>query len=114
MRSILAFSMVAGAAVAVTDCCHSEPGPLVAEGGAISSQERVSGEYLVALAAGSDAKVIGDAYAQFGIKRTQDLGHNVFLVALMNDPGLGKVDELRKQYPLIKAVQPNFVYQSIK
>ena len=75
-----------------------------------SRQTRVPGEYLVTLAAGADAKAIADLYGRFGIKGTQDLGRNVFLVKLTGDPGPARMEELRSQNAQIKAVQPNFVY----
>lgn len=76
-----------------------------------SRQTRVPGEYLVTLAAGADVKAIADLYGRFGIKGTQGLGRNLFLVTLTEDPGPAKMEELRGQNAQIKAVQPNFVYR---
>ena len=64
------------------------------------------------LAAGADGKAIAEVYGRFGIKVTQDLGNDLFLVKLAEDPGLPKLEELRGQNPKVKAVQPNFVYHS--
>jgi len=75
-----------------------------------SRQTRAPGEYLVTLAAGADAKAIADLYGRFGIEGTRDLGRNVFLVRLTEDPGPAKLEELRSQNAQVKAVQPNFVY----
>ena len=75
-------------------------------------QTRMPGEYLVTLAAGADVKAIADLYGRFGIKGTQQLGRNLFLVRLTVDPGPAKLEELRSQNAQIKAVQPNFVYRS--
>jgi hypothetical protein len=75
-------------------------------------QTRVPGEYLVTLAAGADVKAIADLYGRFGIKGTQDLGRNLFLVRLTEDPGPAKLEELRTQNAQIKAIQPNFVYRA--
>jgi len=77
-----------------------------------SHQTRVPGEYLVTLAAGADVKAIADLYGRFGIKGTQGLGRNIFLVTLTEDPGPAKMEELRRQNAQIKAVQPNFVYRA--
>ncbi len=76
-----------------------------------SRQIRVPGEYLVTLAAGADSKAIADLYGRFGIKGTRDLGRNIFLVTLTQDPGPARMEELRGQNAQIKAVQPNFVYR---
>jgi hypothetical protein len=77
-----------------------------------SRQTRVPGEYLVTLAAGADVKAIAGLYGRFGIKDTQGLGRNLFLVTLTEDPGPAKMEELRSQNAQIKAVQPNFVYRA--
>ncbi|MGC2519382.1 MAG: hypothetical protein WA373_09800 [Burkholderiales bacterium] len=76
-----------------------------------SRQTRVPGEYLVTLAAGADVKAVADLYGRFGIKNTQSLGRNIFLVTLTEDPGPARMEELRGQNAQIKAVQPNFVYR---
>jgi hypothetical protein len=76
-----------------------------------SPQHRVPGEYLVTLTKGSDIKAITDLYGRFGIKSTKDLGNDIFLVTLKEDPGPIKMEELSKQNTSIKAVQPNFVYR---
>jgi hypothetical protein len=73
----------------------------------------VPGEYLVTLAPGSDVKAIADLYGRFGIKGTRDLGYDLFLVILVDDPGPTRVEELRAQSAQIKAIQPNYVYQPL-
>jgi hypothetical protein len=73
---------------------------------------QVAREYLVTLAARADPKVIAAVYGRFGIERTQDLGRGVFLVRLAEDPGLARMEELRRGEPLIEAIQPNFAYQA--
>ena len=77
-----------------------------------SRHTRVPGEYLVTLAAGADAKAIAELYGRYGIKGTQDLGRNLFLVRLTEDPGPAKLEELRGQNAQIQAIQPNFVYRA--
>ena len=76
-----------------------------------SRQTRVPGEYLVTLAAGADVEAIAGLYGRFGIRGTQGLGRDVFLVRLMDDPGPARMEELRAHSAQIKAVQPNFVYR---
>lgn len=79
-----------------------------------SRQTRVPREYLITLVPGADIKVITDLYGYFGIKSIKDMGRNIFLVTLTEDPGLVKMEELRGQNPNIMAVQPNYTYQSDK
>ena len=87
--------------------CSQTPAPMDFS----SRQTRVPGEYLVTLAAGAAIQAIADLYGRFGIKGTRDLGRNIFLVTLTQDPGPARMEELRGQNAQIKAVQPNFVYR---
>ena len=112
MRRLIAFAMaVAGAAAGYA--CGSSPGnPEATPAGALSQQTRVAGEYLVTLAARAEVKAIADLYGRFGIKDIKDLGNNVFLVTLTEDPGPEEMEKLRGGNALIKAVEPNFVYRT--
>jgi len=101
---------LAGAAT-VCSCGHTPGNLQAAPAGAWSQQTRVPGEYLVTLAEGADGTVIADLYGRFGIKGTKDLGRNIFLVTLTEDPGPARMEELRTQNAHVKAVQPNFVYR---
>ena len=95
-----------------TACSHTPRDPAPTPMDSSSRETRVPGEYLVTLAEGADVKAIADLYGRFGIKGTQGLGRNIFLVTLREDPGPAKMEELRAQNAQIKAVQPNFVYRS--
>ena len=77
-----------------------------------AEQTRVTGEYLVTLAAGANDKVISNSYERFGIKSIKDLGASTFQLNLSEDPGPEKMEELRRQDPRIKSVQPNFIYRA--
>jgi hypothetical protein len=111
MGSIIGL-IVALAGIATACACGHTPGNRQAAfAGAWSQQTRVPGEYLVTLAEGADGKAIADLYGRFGIKGTKDLGHNIFLVTLTEDPGPAKMEELRGEDARVKAVQPNFVYR---
>ena len=101
---------LAGAAM-VSACRHMPSNPESTSAGALSRQTRVPGDYLITLAEGADVKVIADLYGRFGIKGMKDLGKNIFLVTLTEDPGPAKMEELRGQNAHVKAVQPNFVYR---
>jgi hypothetical protein len=107
---IVLIAALAGTA-AVFACGHAQGNPQAAPEGSWSQQKRVPGEYLVTLAEGADVSVIAGLYGRFGIKGTKDLGHNVFLVTLAEDPGPAGMEELRGRNASVKAVQPNFVYR---
>lgn len=95
-----------------TAACAGSPAPGSVEAApAVRAQQvRVTGDYLVTLAARSRVQAIVELYGQFGIKRIQDLGHNVFLVSLTEDPGPDRMEQLRGDNAHIQAVQPNFAY----
>jgi len=55
----------------------------------------VPGEYLVTLAARADVKAISGLYGRFEITGIRDLGQEVFLVTLKDDPGPAMMEKLR-------------------
>lgn len=111
MRRLIAFAMAVAGAVAGYACGSSPGDPQMAPTGASAQQTRVPGEYLVTLAARADVKAIAEVYGRFGIKGITELGPNVFLVNLTDDPGPATMEKLRRENARIKAVEPNFVYR---
>jgi hypothetical protein len=107
---VLAAALVGMAAGPACGHTPGNPGPTTMD--LSSSPTRVPGEYLVTLVPGADSKAIAGLYGRFGIKGIKDLGNNLFLVTLTEDPGPAKMEELRGQNALVKAVQPNFVYRT--
>jgi len=112
MWRLIAFAMAAIGAAAGYAYGNSPGNPQTAPGGALSQQTRVPGEYLVTLAARAEVKAIADLYGRFGIKNIKELGRNVFLVTLTEDPGPATMEKLRGENAYIKAVEPNFVYRA--
>jgi hypothetical protein len=108
----IALAVTLAGATAVSACSGAAPGNPAAAPAARAQQTRVPGEYLVTLAARGSVKSIVELYGRFGIKGIQDLGHNVFLVTLTEDPGPARMEELRGNNARILAVQPNFVYRT--
>ena len=109
MRRLIALTVTLAGVAAGSACGHT-PGNPQAAPAVRAQQTRVPGEYLVTLVARDSVKAIVDLYGQFGIKGIQDLGHNIFLVTLTEDPGPAKMEQLRGENAHIQAVQPNFVY----
>jgi hypothetical protein len=110
--SRVALAMIVTEITVGTACSQSAREPATAPTEFPSRQTRVPGEYVVTLAAGADVKAISDLYGRFGIKGTRDLGQDLFLVTLIDDPGPARLEELRGRSAQIKAIQPNFVYRS--
>jgi hypothetical protein len=107
---VLGAAMAGMAAGPACGLAPGNPGPKPMD--LSSRQTRAAGEYLVTLIPGADSKVIADLYGRFGIKGMKDLGNNLFLVTLNEDPGPAMMEELRGQNAQVKAVQPNFVYRT--
>lgn len=111
MRRLVAWALASAVAVAGYACGSSPVSPQTAPAAAASQPARVPGEYLVTLTVPPDARVIRDVYGRFGIKSIQELGSNVFLVTLVEDPGPETMVKLRAEHLRIKSVEPNFVYR---
>jgi len=111
MRRVIALTMAVAGAAAVYACGNSPGNAQTKPAGAWSNQTRVPGEYLVSLTAPAERKAITDIYGRFGIKDIKDLGHNIFLLTLTEDPGPATMEELRGGNTRIKSVQPNYVYR---
>ena len=112
IRLIRTFVLVLISMVAVTSCGHGEGNQSSTSEDLMSQQVRVPGEYLVTLSAGGEAEVITNLYGRFGIKEMKNIGNNIFLVTLSEDPSLARMEELRAQEPRIEAVQSNLVYRT--
>lgn len=112
IRHLFAVAVAMTGMVAGSACGHSPGNPGLTQKDFSSRQTRVPGEYLVTLDEQANVKAISDLYGRFGIKGIQDLGGNIFLVTLSEDPGPDNMEELRRRDARIKAVQPNFVYRT--
>jgi len=110
MRRLIALAVALASAAAGTACGDTPGNSRAAASDGWSQQTRVPGEYLVTLAARADHKAISDLYGRFEITDIRDLGHNVFLVTLTDDPGPATMEKLHEGNVHIKSVQPNLVY----
>ena len=112
MKRLIALAVALAGMAAGTACGHSPGNPGLTPMDFSSRQTRVPGEYIVTLVQGADVKVITDLYGRFGIKGIKDLGRNIFLVTLTEDPGPTMMEKLRGQNAHVKAIQPNFIYRT--
>ena len=111
MLRLIAWTLALAVAAAGYACGSSPGNAQGAPAAAASREARVPGEYLVTLTVSADARAIRDVYGRFGIKSIQELGSNVFLVTLVEDPGPETMAKLRAENLRIKSVEPNFVYR---
>lgn len=110
MRRLITLAVALAGAAAGCACGDTPGKSQAAAADGWSQQTRVPGEYLVTLAVRADVKAISDLYGRFVITGIRDLGHNVFLVTLNDDPGPAMMEKLRGGNVHIKEVQPNLVY----
>jgi hypothetical protein len=125
-RNLLLVAVVAGTSALGCACRQPTPGPAVAAaapsatpaaapggmsglGGGSGGQAQVARQYLITVAAGAGEGAVREAFGRLGITALTPLGNDTFLVTLGEDPGLARVEELGRQDPRIRAVQPNFV-----
>jgi hypothetical protein len=114
MRGVGIFLVAALLVPGGIGCAASPPGPPADPKGLPSDQPTVPGEYLVTLAPGADVGAVRQVYGSLGLKKVEELGGGVVLVALEKDPGLARMKELQAQDARIQAVQPNFVYKAFR
>jgi len=112
LRPAYTLVFVLATMVTGTSCEHGEDHKNATLQDFSTPQDKVRGEYLVTLSAGTDVRVITNLYGQFGIQEMKHVGNSVFLVTLSDDPGQTRMDELRAQESRIEAIQPNLAYRS--
>ena len=74
-----------------------------------AGQTRVSGEYLVTLAPDTDKSVINERFVRQGLKDVHDLGEDIYLIVVSNDPGPKAMRVQIRKDPRITKIQPNLV-----
>jgi hypothetical protein len=111
-RHLIALAVTVAGAATASACGGPAPGILEASPAARAQQTRVPGEYLVTVVARDRVRAIAELYGQFGIKDIRDLGSNLYLLSLCEDPGPARMEQLRGENAHIRAVQPNFAYGS--
>ncbi|MFH2135076.1 MAG: hypothetical protein ABII81_07840 [Pseudomonadota bacterium] len=115
MIRIHKIGLFAAVAVLVSACQQK---PVVADAGAVvpsrheraDRQARVPNEYLVTLAPEVNESALADLFGRFGIKESQALGGETYLLVLTQDPGPGEMSDLIQQDERFLAVQPNLIY----
>ncbi len=117
LRNLVLSTLVAASTAACGHASASPPaaatkGPVPAQLVPAAEPTRAAGGYLVTLVSGADARVISDVYGRFGIKGVNAMGSGMFHLILSEDPGPAKMEEIGKQDPRIKAVQPNYIYRA--
>jgi hypothetical protein len=105
--------LVAIALVSLAACGgeSSEKPPAPLERGSGTVQDRVPGEYVITVRSGGDADLLRDLYEEYGVRDVSEIGPDLFLLKLKEDPG---VDEIRRkgiESGKVSAVQPNFIYR---
>jgi len=114
-RCLLGWAAAVASVVSGLGCATPGPDPAAPAAAtpavpAPPGQDRVPGQYLVQLAPGADRAVLPEVYGRWGLQRVQDLGRDLFLLTLSEDPGPQRMSQAQQADPRIRSVQPNFVY----
>ncbi|MEO8717221.1 MAG: hypothetical protein ABI423_03265 [Burkholderiales bacterium] len=109
-RRLIPLAVALAGAAAISACGNPALGNRETTPAVQAQNTRVPGEYLVTVAPRVRAKAIAELYEQFGIKDIRDLGGNIFLLILAEDPGPARMEQLREENAHIRAIQPNFTY----
>jgi hypothetical protein len=78
----------------------------------ISQRDGVQGEYIVTVDEGAGEEIVRQAFVSFNLVTCEDLGKGRYLVKIHPDPGPETVVRKAVSLPGIKAVQPNYTYQT--
>lgn len=76
--------------------------------------ERAPGEYIVTMAPGAGKDLLRQQYSAYGIREIVDLGANMFLLKLSQDPGADELMRKGMASGKVKAVQQNYIYRANK
>ncbi len=79
--------------------------------GSTAAPNQAPGEYIVTVSAGAGEDLLRRQYRIYGIRDITDLGADMFLLRLGNDPGLDAVQRKASESGQVRAVQPNYIYQ---
>ena len=103
-----------GTVVLVASACHrapaSAPAAIPSTHELADRQARVPNEYLVTLAPEVQESALAELFGHFGIKESQALGGETYLLILTNDPGPGEMRDLVRNDSRVQTVQPNLIY----
>ena len=68
-------------------------------------------EYIITLSENNES-IIKNSFNQFGISLIKHLGNNMFLLKLINDPGIDAIRLQTGNNKSIIAIQPNYKYKA--
>lgn len=115
-RAIVLPVLVAGAIAACTMSPSAETAneAMRQSPSATEKRDRLPGEYVVTVEDnGKEAgAAVRAAYSDFGVTRLAPIGNGRYLLTLERDPGVAEMQRRAQPIPLIKSVQPNFIYRN--
>jgi hypothetical protein len=109
MRRFGRISVTAMLILAIAACVQTRAEP---EGRLPSNtqENRVPGEYLVGLVAGSDPAAARKLFAAYGVAEWRHIRKDTYLVRLQDDPGAEAMARLVQDATAVRYVEPNRVY----
>lgn len=75
-----------------------------------AEEDRVRGEYLVRLVAGSDPAAVRERFSDYGVTQWRRIRKDTYLVHLQSDPGPGAMTQVARDTASVRSVEPNRIY----
>jgi hypothetical protein len=113
-RTIVVPALVVAAFSACTMNPAPEPAPKQRTIARAAQPDRVPGEYIVTLKAGSQdlRQDVSNAYSDFGVIHVMPIGNDRYVLKLERDPGPSVIEQRANRVPGVESVQPNFIYRT--
>ena len=113
MAAWIRFAGLVGLILSVTACAAPEgPASTAARTLDPNRQSFAPGEYILTVKSGVGVEAINGLYAAFGVERVQALSGGRFLLKLMRDPGIERIQSIGAESQKIDAVQRNIIYRT--
>lgn len=105
-------SLVVFVALSVSACMQPQADAELGqpETGKFAQEDRVRGEYLVRLVAGSDPAAVRELFSDYGVTQWRRIRKTIYLVRLQSDPGPDALAEVARDSASVRAVEPNRIY----
>lgn len=100
-----------GALLILCSCATAETGSNEHLKQKTAGQDRVPGEYLVKIKAGTDVKDIEKLFKPYGLEKISPAGVRLYKIKLNNDPGPEIIKEVAEKSKSIEYAEPNYIYR---
>lgn len=112
MKFLARMGMVVVLVVFIGACVQTRAEPEARLPSNSSQEDRVPGEYLVALAVGTDPAVARAMFSAYGVEEWRHIRKETYLVRLRSDPGPEEMARLARNDAAVRYIEPNRTYKT--